>query len=131
LAVAGYDHAAAAEILTSESASEKSQTTVLEETKMTTESEVRDGMRVDWDVEIRMPDGVTLRCDIFRPLGEERVPALVTYGPSACSRLSTPRNQAVWGLGCRSASRLSKRMGGGCGRPGASRGVLFFSLRPR
>ncbi len=48
---------------------------------MTTKSEVRDGMRVDGDVEIRMPDGVTLRCDIFRPLGEERVPALVTYGP--------------------------------------------------
>ncbi len=48
---------------------------------MTMKSEVRDGMRVDWDVEIRMPDGVTLRCDIFRPLGEERVPALMTYGP--------------------------------------------------
>lgn len=48
---------------------------------MTTKSEVRDGMRVDWDVEIRMPDGVILRCDIFRPLGEERVPALMTYGP--------------------------------------------------
>ena len=48
---------------------------------MTTKSEVRDGMRVDWDVESRMPDGVTLRCDIFGPLGEERVPALVTYCP--------------------------------------------------
>ncbi|WP_246669395.1 MULTISPECIES: CocE/NonD family hydrolase [unclassified Bradyrhizobium] len=48
---------------------------------MTTKSEVRDGMRVDWDVEIKMPDGVILRCDIFRPLGEEPVPALMTYGP--------------------------------------------------
>jgi hypothetical protein len=41
---------------------------------MTMKSEVRDGMRVvrvDWDVEIRMPNGVTLRCDIFRPLGED------------------------------------------------------------
>jgi predicted acyl esterase len=81
LAVAGHDQAAATEILTSESASEKSQTIVLEKIEMTTKSEVRDGMRIDWDVEIRMPDGVTLRCDIFRPLGEERVPALMTYGP--------------------------------------------------
>jgi predicted acyl esterase len=85
LAAARHDRAThlrrAAEILTSESASAKSQIIVLEKIEMTTKSEVRDGMRVDWDVEIRMPDGVTLRCDIFRPLGEERVPALVTYGP--------------------------------------------------
>jgi len=65
LAVAGHDQAAATEILTSESASGKSQTIVLEKIEMTTKSEVRDGMRIDWDVEIRMPDGVTLRCDIF------------------------------------------------------------------
>lgn len=48
---------------------------------MVTRSEIRDRMCVDWDVEIRMPDGVILRCDIFRPLGDERVPALMTYGP--------------------------------------------------
>src|SRR6266550_7125476 len=35
---------------------------------------------------------------------------------SACSRLSTPRNRAVWGLGCRSAGRLSKRITDDCGR---------------
>src|SRR5258708_31459245 len=35
---------------------------------------------------------------------------------SACSRRSTPRNRAVWGLGCRSAGRLSKRITDNCWR---------------
>src|SRR6266700_2487809 len=35
---------------------------------------------------------------------------------SACSKLSTPRNRAVWGLGCRSAGQLSKRITDNCGR---------------
>src|SRR6476660_478842 len=35
---------------------------------------------------------------------------------SACSRLSTARNRTVWGLGCRSAGRLSKRITDDCGR---------------
>src|SRR6266481_1196893 len=34
---------------------------------------------------------------------------------TACSRLSTARNRAVWGLGCRSAGRLSKRITDDCG----------------
>src|SRR6266478_7657346 len=34
----------------------------------------------------------------------------------ACSKPSTARNRAVWGLGCRSAGRLSKRITDGCGR---------------
>src|SRR6202051_3089463 len=35
---------------------------------------------------------------------------------STCSRLSTPRNRAVWGLGCRSAGRSSTRTAADCGR---------------
>ena len=31
-------------------------------------SEVRDGMRIDWDVPIAMDDGLVLRADVFRPL---------------------------------------------------------------
>jgi uncharacterized protein len=38
-------------------------------------------MRIDYDVEIRMDDGVLLRADVFRPDGEAPVPAIVTYGP--------------------------------------------------
>src|SRR5688572_15110561 len=44
-------------------------------------SEVRDGMRIDWDVPIRMDDGLVLRADVFRPVAECRYPAIVSYGP--------------------------------------------------
>jgi predicted acyl esterase len=30
-------------------------------------SELRDGMRIDWDVRITMSDGVSLAADVFRP----------------------------------------------------------------
>ena len=46
-------------------------------------TETRNGMRVDWDVPIRMDDGLVLRADVFRPPGEAPVPALLTYGPYA------------------------------------------------
>jgi predicted acyl esterase len=45
------------------------------------ESEVRDGMRIDWDVSVTMDDGVVVRADIFRPVAEGRYPAILTYGP--------------------------------------------------
>lgn len=44
-------------------------------------SELHEGMRIDWDIPIRMRDGAALRADIFRPPGSARVPALVTCGP--------------------------------------------------
>jgi predicted acyl esterase len=44
-------------------------------------SEVRDGMRIDWDVPIRMDDGLLLRADVFRPVAEGRYPAIASYGP--------------------------------------------------
>ena len=47
------------------------------------ESEIRDGMRVDWDVPIAMDDGIVLRADVFRPVAPGKVPAIVTYGPYA------------------------------------------------
>jgi len=46
-------------------------------------SEIRDGMRIDWDVPIRMDDGLVLRCDVFRPEKEGRYPVLLSYGPYA------------------------------------------------
>lgn len=45
------------------------------------QSVVQDGMRIDWDVPIRMRDGVVLRADVFRPNDEGKYPALLTYGP--------------------------------------------------
>ncbi len=44
-------------------------------------SELRDGMRIDWDVPLRMDDGTVLRADIFRPPQEGRYPVILSYGP--------------------------------------------------
>ena len=44
-------------------------------------SEVRDGMRIDWDMPITMDDGVVLRCDVFRPVKKGRYPVLLSHGP--------------------------------------------------
>jgi predicted acyl esterase len=46
-------------------------------------SEIRDGMRIDWDVPIAMDDGLVLRADVFRPVGEGRYPVILSYGPYA------------------------------------------------
>ncbi len=44
-------------------------------------SEVRDGMKIDWDVPITMDDGLVLRADIFRPNDDKKYPVLLSYGP--------------------------------------------------
>jgi predicted acyl esterase len=44
-------------------------------------SEIRQGMQIDWDVPIRMADGIILRADIFRPVGNNASPAILSYGP--------------------------------------------------
>jgi uncharacterized protein len=40
-------------------------------------------LQIDWDVPIEMDDGVVLRADVFRPLGEGRHPVILSYGPYA------------------------------------------------
>ena len=44
-------------------------------------SEVRDGMRIDWDVPITVDDRMILRADVYRPIAEGKYPVLLTYGP--------------------------------------------------
>jgi predicted acyl esterase len=44
-------------------------------------TEVRDGMRIDWDVPIRMEDGVVLRADVYRPLKDGKYPVILSHGP--------------------------------------------------
>ena len=39
-------------------------------------SEIRDGMQIDWDAPIKMDDGIVLRADIFRPLGDGKYPVM-------------------------------------------------------
>jgi hypothetical protein len=46
-------------------------------------SQTRDGMRIDWDAPIPMEDGVVLRADLFRPLGNAKAPVIISYGPYA------------------------------------------------
>jgi predicted acyl esterase len=52
-------------------------------TRLTPRSEVRDGMRIDWDVPITMDDGLVLRADVFRPVKDGKYPVILTYGPYA------------------------------------------------
>ena len=48
---------------------------------MNRKSERREGMRIDWDVEITMEDGIVLRADVYRPIAEGRYPVILSYGP--------------------------------------------------
>src|SRR5262245_57986958 len=50
---------------------------------ISTRSETRDGMRIDWNVPIPMDDGLVLRADAFRPVADGTYPVLLTYGPYA------------------------------------------------
>ena len=50
---------------------------------MEAKKEIRDGMRIDWDVPIPMNDGIVLRADIFRPTAESKYPVILSYGPYA------------------------------------------------
>ena len=43
--------------------------------------EVRDGMRIDWELPIQLQDGTVLRADVYRPPGDGRYPAIMSYGP--------------------------------------------------
>lgn len=44
-------------------------------------TEIADGMRIEWDVPIPMDDGLVVRADVFRPVGEGTHPVLLSYGP--------------------------------------------------
>ena len=50
---------------------------------MSQKSELKDGMRIDWDVPITMDDGLVLRADIYRPPQEGQSPVILSYGPYA------------------------------------------------
>ncbi len=43
-------------------------------------SEIRDGMRIDWDVPITMDDGNVLRADVYRPVKDGKYPVLMSHG---------------------------------------------------
>lgn len=55
-------------------------TNVASSTELSTRTEVRDGMRITWQLPIRMDDGVVLRADLFQPLSAVEVPVIMSYG---------------------------------------------------
>ena len=46
-------------------------------------SEVRDGMRIDWNVPVSVDDGLVLRADVYRPVKDGKYPVILSYGPYA------------------------------------------------
>ena len=43
-------------------------------------TEIRDGMRITWNQPIQVDDGLVLRADLYRPIGDEPVPVILNYG---------------------------------------------------
>lgn len=64
-------------------------------------SEVRDGMQIDWDVAIRMDDGLVLRADIYRPVKAGKYPVIITYGPYAKWLTFEQGYSSAWTIMCR------------------------------
>ena len=59
-------------------------------------TEIRDGMRIDWDVPITMDDGLVLRADIFRPMKDGKYPVILSYGPYAKSLAFQDGYPSAW-----------------------------------
>ncbi len=60
-------------------------------------SEIRNDMRIDWDVPIPMDDGIVLRADVFRPAGQGRFAVLLSYGPYAKGLAFQDGYPSAWG----------------------------------
>ncbi len=61
-------------------------------------SEIRDGMRIDWNVPITMDDGLVLRADVFRPVKDGQYPVLLTYGPYAKNLAFQDGYPSAWSI---------------------------------
>ena len=92
-------------------------------------SEMRDGMRIDWDVPIAMDDGLVLRADVFRPVTEGSYPVILSYGPYAKGLAFQEGYPSAWQRMASEASRRHRRLqqqvpelgGGRSGEMGAAR----------
>ena len=47
---------------------------------MNQKTEIRDGMRIEWNAPIPMDDGIVLRADVYRPIGDGQYPVILSYG---------------------------------------------------
>jgi uncharacterized protein len=59
-------------------------------------SEVRDGMRIDWDAPVTMDDGIVLRADVFRPVADGKYPVILSYGPYAKGLAMQEGYKSAW-----------------------------------
>jgi uncharacterized protein len=65
-------------------------------TSLQQRTEIRDGMRIDWDVPITMDDGLVLRADVFRPVKDGQYPVILSYGPYAKSLAFQDGYPSAW-----------------------------------
>ena len=64
-------------------------------------SEVRDGMRIEWDVPIEMEDGNILRADVFRPIEDGEYPTIASMGAYGKGLpFQEPPYKALWEQMC-------------------------------
>jgi predicted acyl esterase len=63
-------------------------------------SEVREGMRVDWDVPIEMNDGLVLRANIYRPDDDGQYPVVMSHGPYGKDLHFEEIYKTCWDLMC-------------------------------
>ncbi|HUP16555.1 MAG TPA: CocE/NonD family hydrolase [Acidimicrobiia bacterium] len=60
-------------------------------------SEIIDGMAIDWQVPVPMPDGAVLRADVYRPVEQGRYPVVLSHGVYA---KGLPFNGSVYQMQC-------------------------------
>ena len=74
-------------------------------------SEIRDGMQIDWDTPITMDDGIVLRADVFRPIGDGKYPAIMSYGPYGKGLAFQDGYKTAWEIMCKeNPDRKSTRL---------------------
>ena len=61
-------------------------------------TEIRGGMRIDWDVPIEMDDGNVLRADVFRPKGKGQHPVIMSHGPYAKGLSFQEGYETAWNI---------------------------------
>ena len=98
-------------------------------------SEIRDGMRIDWNVPITMDDGLVLRADVFRPVKDGQYPVILTYGPYAKNLAFQDGYPSAWQRMVEKHPDVDRRLVQplpelGSGRPGEM-GAARLRLRAR
>ena len=61
-------------------------------------TEKRDGFLIEWDVPIRMEDGLVLRANVYRPDDDSKYPVILSYGPYAKDLAWQDGYETAWEL---------------------------------